>query len=214
MKPMNRLLFRTMSCRTCRIKNPLTPLQWMMLPALSGAVLGTVLRMREPALGELPLLTGGLSVCTAQRTLWDVFLTAGLPPVVMLILLFFCSTSAFGQAAALLLLLLRGFSAGNALADCFLRFGTGNGFFAASVLVLPFGFVTVLMLADAALRTVRAANSTARYLFRGITDPDIAAKQSQLYLRLLTFTLLTLTAAGVHTLLCWAMNAWLISAAT
>ena len=214
MKMMNRLLFRTLSCRTSHIRNPLRPLQWMMLPAVGGAVLGTFLRIRLPSVCGSPLLTQGLSVCTDPRTLWDVFLTAGLPPLVMLLLLALCSTSAFGQAGAVLLLILRGCAAGSTMADCFFRFGTGNGFFAASVLVLPFSFVTILILADTALRAVRAANSTAGYLFRGITDPDIAAKQSQLYLRLLTFTLLTLTAAGVHTLLCWAMNAWLISAAT
>jgi len=214
MKAMNRLLFRTLSCRTCRPRNPLTPLQWMMLPAVGGAVLGIFLHSRFSAFAVSPLFTQGLSVSAAQRTLWDVFLTAGLPPLIMLILMPLCGTSAFGQAAALMLLMLRGLALGNTLADCFMQYSAGNGFFAASVLVLPFGFASVLILANAALEAVRNANSTARYLFRGISDPDITAKQSHLYIKLLTLTLFALIAAGVHTLLCWAMNTWLVSAST
>ena len=68
--------------------------------------------------------------------------------------------------------------------------------------------------ANAALESVRLANSTARYLFRGISDPDITAQQSHLYIKLLTLTLFALIAAGVQTLLCWAMNTWLVSAST
>ena len=214
MKAMNHLLFRTLSCRTCRLKKPFSPMQRMMLPAVSGAVLGIFLHSRFPALAVSPLFTQGLPVCAAQRTLWDVFLTAGLPPLAMLILMPFCSTSAFGQAAALMILALRGMALGNALSDCFMQYSAGNGFFAASVLVLPFGFTSVLILANAALEAVRLANSTARYLFRGISDPDITAKQSHLYIKLLTLTLFALIAAGVHTLLCWAMNTWLVSAST
>ena len=212
MKTANSLFYRTLSCRTCRIHNPVTPMQRLMLLAVIGAALGTVLRIRCPALCGSPLLTQGLTVTAEVRTLWDACCTAVIPPLVLLFALLLFAGSAFGQAAALLLLFWRGLAVGTVLCDCFLRFPPGDGLLASAVLVMPFGFATVILLANAALETIRTANSTANYLFRGIPDPDIAAKQTHMLTKLLTVTLLTLAAAGLHTLLCWVMNTWLISA--
>jgi len=209
MKPMNRFLFQTLSCRTTRTPTHMKPLQWLMLFALAGAVLGMFLRSRFPAFCDTPWMAQGLSVSAEVRTLWDVCSTALSPALLMLLGVLFGSVCAFGQVLSLLLVFWRGSALGNALCGCFLQLSAGDGFLAASVLVLPFGFSTLLLLAKAALEAFGTANAACRYLFRGISDDTISAKQTQLLTKLFALTMFTLLAGGLHTLLCWIMNGWL-----
>lgn len=212
MTQMNQLLYRTLSCRTTPETAQRRANRLLMLPVLIGAGLGTLLRTAHPALFAGAWLTQGLMLSAAHRTLWDVFCAALIPPALMLLMLLLCGMSAFGQIPAGAVLLLRGAAIGNALAGCTEQLSVHDSFLAAAVLVLPFGFLSALMLVSAARDVLPFSAAAARYLLRGIEDPAITQKRQHLLQKLLCLLMLSMLLAGLQTVLTWAMNNWLIAA--
>lgn len=208
MKQINPMLFRTLSCRTSRLSAPVDPQKALMALALLGTVLGTLLRTWLSADDGLPvrLLSQGLQITSALRTLWDVYRCAALPMLVLLCVLLLSASSACGQPLALLVLLLRGIGAGTALADCFLRYPQRDALVLAAALILPYSFFTVLILIRAMLHCMRLSLDLTRCLFRGQPDADITEHRQAMCSGLLKAALLTLLTCGLHTAAVWLLN--------
>ncbi len=210
MKAMNQLLFRTLSARTGRlseaIRTPPDPVRLLMLLSLAGTAGGVLLCARLPQLADMPFLMQGLRASAAERTLWDVFTGVLRPVLAMLCGILLSGTAAFGQPLLLTLLLFRGMSAGLALADCFAQYPFRQAFYAAALCILPFAYLTQVLLIHAVREAFSLSGTAARYLLRGQAQEEIAGKLHGFLFRMLTAALLMLLAAGMHTVLLWLIN--------
>ena len=115
MKPMQGMLYHTMSARTCRLKAAFRqpdPIRLLTGWAMLGIMLGTWLAERMPETADCFLLTQGLMLSDAARTLGDVLRTALCPLLILLTGIWLSGFSAFGQIPALLILLSRGIAFG------------------------------------------------------------------------------------------------------
>ncbi|GEM_PF-2933691 len=205
----NQILYRTLSCRTGRLTlaaKPADPVRVLMLILLAGTGLGTLLCCKFPDAAQLPLLTQGLAVQGDLRTLWDVFCTAALPLLLLLGGVMLCGGWSYGQPFLLLLLLLRGSAIGLAAADCFRTYGLRQGLLNVSTIILPFAFVSALLLIFPVRDALSLACRITAYLIKGNADPEIRAGQHKLLSSVLRAMLLTIPAAGLHTLLIFAAD--------
>ena len=205
MKTFSQLLYRTVSCRTSRFAASASPQRLLMSVLLAGVAAGAVLCAEIPA-ALRPLMMQGMAVSDGLRTLWDVCRDAVCPVLVMLWLMLLSGTSALGHPVPLMLLLLRGFGLGLAAAECFLTLPLQTAFCACAGMILPFGFLSALILTRGAAAALSLSQCTARYLLRGKPDPEIAAKLLRVLKILLILLPLTLLAGMLHTALVWLLN--------
>lgn len=210
MKAMNQLLYRTLSARTSRLstalRTPPDPIRLLLLFGLCGTAVGGLLCTRLPQLAGFPLLTQGLAVSDAVRTLWAVFLWALLPMLVLLGGVLLSAGAVFGQPLLLAMLFARGLGAGIAMTDCFVRYPFQQAFFASAVLIFPFAYFSLLILVHAVREAFPLSYKAAQYLLRGQADDTAAALHRRFLLRMLLRMLGCIPAAGLHTLLLWGMN--------
>ena len=206
MKTDHPMLYRTVSCRTGFAAGQVTAgrllLCWMLLSVGLGAVLRTVC----PAMPARTLLMQGLQLSDEARTLWDVCRNALCPMLILLSLLILSSASAIGQPFSLLILFLRGFGIGLAAADALLRLGTGTGLSAAGVLILPFGYCSVLIFVRGAEAAIPLSSALTRCLFLGQAGEEIALRRGVLLRMIPVLLLLSVTACGLHTVLVWLFS--------
>ena len=142
----------------------------------------------------------------AERTLWDVFTEAFRPLPVLLCGILFSGTAAFGQPVMLLLLVLRGMASGAAMADCFAQYPFRQAFYAAAILILPFAYLSLLILVGAVRECFSLSGAAARYLLRGQAQEEITGQLRSVLYHMLVRLLLAVAAAGMHTVLLWLMN--------
>ena len=120
MKPIHELFRQTMSARTSQLKTAFCrqpdPIRLLTCWAMLGIALGTMLRNAVPACADHFLLTQGLMLSDAERSLGDVLRTALCPLLILLTGIWLSGFSAFGQIPALLILLSRGIAFGIAAA--------------------------------------------------------------------------------------------------
>ncbi len=205
MKAMNQLLFRTLSARTCRLRredrNPPDPVKLLLLLSIAGVLAGVLLYARLHRLADMPLMMQGLRVTAAERTLWDVLTGALVPVVLMLGGVLLSGSAAFGQPVMLALLFWRGIAAGLAMAECFAQKPFRQAMFAAGITVLPYAYVSLLILIDAVRAAFPVSCAAARYLYCGQVKEETAGKQQALLFRILFLFLLAVSAAALHTVL-------------
>ncbi len=172
MKSVSQLFYRTFSCRrgTGIAAEYFSPGRLLMLVLLSGIAAGTALSVHLPETLR-PIAEQGMAVSDSLRTLWDVCRDAVCPVLAMLWLMLLSGTSALGQPVTLLLLFLRGIGLGTAAAECFLSYPLQTAFCACAGMVLPFGFLSALILTQGAQASLRLSHSTAGYLLRAKPDP-------------------------------------------
>ncbi|MBQ9906932.1 MAG: hypothetical protein IJM46_09205 [Oscillospiraceae bacterium] len=209
MKPMQGMLYHTMSARTCRLKaafrqpDPIRLLTgWSML----GIMLGTWLAERMPETADCFLLTQGLMLSDAARTLGDVLRTALCPLLILLTGIWLSGFSAFGQPAAMLLLLSRGMAFGIAAGTCFMQYPLRKALCIAAILLLPYGLCSILLLCYAVRDALRLSNRMTCMLLRGQPPAEPADAPHDRLSAMLAILLLALLAAGMHTLLLWLFN--------
>lgn len=208
MKTMPHLLYHTMSARTSRLTEavrPPDPVKLLMCWGLLGVAAGTLLRTNAVLTQHSILLTQGFAVSDSLRTLRDVFLSALLPMLVLLAGMLFCGCSACGQPGILALIFSRGIAFGIAAADVFTEHPVRDGIVIAGVLILPYGFCSMLLLCCAAKHLLRHSVRMTAFLLHRETEPAPDAKQT-LCAGLPAWLLLTVLTAGLHTLLIWQFN--------
>lgn len=209
MKPMTNLLYHTMSARTSRIcaaVKPPDPIKLLLGWALLGIGAGTLLFSRIPEGTAQTLLMQGLAVSGAARSLWDVCRTALCPMLLLLTGIWLSGCAAFGQGIAMLLLFLRGIAFGCAAAACCAEYPLRDGIVIAAVLILPYGFCSILLLCFAVRDSLRRSNRMTKFLLHGTADAETCAAGHDRLTNMLCCLLLTLLAAGLHTLLLWLVN--------
>lgn len=207
MKSVSQLFYRTFSCRsgTGIAAEYFSPQRLLMLVLLAGVALGAALPVHLPETLRT-VLGQGMAVSDSLRTLWDVCRDAVCPVLVMLWLMLLCGTSALGQPLTLLLLLLRGMGLGTAAAECFLSYPLQTAFCACAGMVLPFGFLSALILTQGAMASLRLSHSTAGYLLRAKPDPAVADVLRGVLRRMLLLLPLTIAAGALHTWLVWLLS--------
>ena len=207
MKTIHNLLYRTMSARTSRLKEAFRhpdPIQLLTGWAMLGIALGTMLRNAFPACADAFLLTQGLLLSDAARSLGDVLRTALCPLLVLLTGVWLSGFSAFGQLPALLILLSRGIAFGISAGECFAAYPLRDALCICSVLLLPYGFCSILLLCYAVRDAIVLANRMTGCLLHGhaaaeLNPPDRLSN-------MLGLLLLALLTGGIHTLLLWLLN--------
>lgn len=192
--------------RTGALHRPVDPVRALCLLLLAGAGAGTFLRGSFPEGSVHPLLTQGMRYTDALRTLWDVFCGAAIPVLLLLGGILLLGGWGWGQPFLLGLLLWRGAAAGIAAADCFARFGLRTGFLLSAALVFPYAFLSALLLIFPLRDALSLSCRITEYLIKSNADPEIGAKQHRLLMHILCAAALTVPAAGLHTLLIWALN--------
>lgn len=207
MKPTD-LLYYTVSARTGRLAAGLRPdpIRLLLCWAMLGIGAGTLLYSAKPDFSGEFLLTQGLAVSAAARSLWTVLRDALCPLLLLLTGIWLSGCAAFGQPAALLLLFSRGLAFGLAAADCCANYPLRNGIVIAAALILPYGFCSILLLCYAVRDTLTLSNRMTRYLLYGTADPECCSQCHDRLTNLLGILLLSLLAAGMHTLLLWLLN--------
>lgn len=207
MKTMTNLLYQTV--RTSRLTDavkPPDPVRLLLCWALLGVGAGAVLCRMHPTLCGNLWLTQGLAVSDAARTLWDVCKTALLPVLALLCGILLSGFCAFGQPAALLLLFLRGTAFGLAAGACFSAYPMRDAIVTAGVLILPYAFGSMLLLAYAARDAMRMSGMLTGYLMHGTAEAGLNEKQRQIITGMQVRLLLVLLAAAGQTVLLWLLN--------
>lgn len=206
MKSMSHLLYHTMSARTSRLTFRLPdPVRLLMCWSFAGICLGAFLQSRG-MLPDISVFTQGLAVSDAMRSLRAVFLQALCPVLLLLGGILLSGCAAFGQCTVLTLLLSRGFAFGCAAAQLFVKFPVRDGIVIAAVLMLPFGFLSTLLLCRAAKDALLLANHMTTLLLHPQSDAAMPCSLSAYLTGMLTWALLSVCAAGLHTLLLWQLN--------
>ena len=212
MKPVNGLLYHTLSARTSRLctafRQP-DPIRLLTYWALLGTALGTILYSAVPTCSEHFLLTQGLLITDAARSLGDVMRTALCPLLILLTCIWLSSFSAFGQPAAMLLLLSRGAAFGIAAGECFGRYPIRQAVCICAVLLLPYGFFSIVILCSAVRDALRLSNRMTRFLFQPAAEH--CADSGDRLSAMLSLLLLAILSAGMHTLLLWLFNHMLLN---
>lgn len=208
MKPIHELLRHTMSARTSQLKEAFCrqpdPIRLLTCWAMLGIALGTMLRNAVPACADHFLLTQGLMLSDAERSLGDVLRTALCPLLILLTGIWLSGFSAFGQIPALLILLSRGIAFGIAAGTCFLQYPLRDAVCIGAVLLLPYGFCSILLLCYAAKDALQLANRMTGCLLHGAAPAEIDPPDR--LSTMLACLLLALLAGGMHTLLLWLLN--------
>ncbi len=212
MKPMHDLLYQTMSARTSLLKEAFfrkpDPIRLLTYWAMLGVGLGTVLSCRLPACTDAFILTQGLLLSDAARSLGDVLRTALCPLLILLTGIWLSGFSAFGQPIAMLLLLSRGAAFGIAAGACFMEYPLRDAVCICMVLLLPYSFCSIQLLCYAARDAIGLSNRMTGYLLRGQTVKE--AQPDDRLSAMLACLLLALLAGGMHTLLLWLFNDMLL----
>lgn len=205
MKLTSGMLYQTMSARTSRtaLKAP-DAIRLLLCWAVLGVGAGAMLYSAAPSLAENILFTQGLAVSAAQRTLWEVCRTALCPMLLLLCGVWMSGCAAFGQVPAMLLLFLRGTAFGLSAAACMANIPLRDGLCIAAVLILPYGFCSILLLCHAVREALRQANRVTKFLLHGTAEPVSCAADP--IAQMLWILLLTLLAAGLHTALLWQVS--------
>lgn len=206
MKTMPHLLYHTMSARTSRLTEavrPPDPVKLLMCWGLLGVGIGALLRTNTAYAFDSVLFTQGLAVSDSLRTLRDVFLSALLPVLVLLAAMLFSGAAACGQPCILVLLLSRGIAFGLAAAEVFAAYPVRDGVVIAGILILPFGFCSMLLLCHAAVQCLRRSNRMTAFLLHRDTEP---VPKQETASGIPAWLLLTVLAAALHTLLLWQLN--------
>lgn len=210
MKSMTNLLYRTMSARTSRgtdaESKPFDAVRMLFCFAVLGIIPGALLFQHAPECAESIWLTQGFAVSDKLRTLWDVYRTAACPAMLLAAGVLLSACAAFGQLPAMLLLLSRGFAFGIAAAQCFAAYPMRDAVVIVGALILPYAYLSTLLLAYTVRDAMRISNRLTRCLLCGSAETEICGKRHQLMTNMLTYLLLTLLAAGLHTLLVWLLN--------
>lgn len=210
MKAMTNLLYRTMSARTSRLNDaeskPFDAVQLLFCFAMLGIIPGALLFRYAPAYAQAVWLTQGLAVSDELRTLWDVYRTAACPAMLLEAGVLLSACAAFGQLPAMLLLLSRGLAFGIAAAECFAAYPMRDAIVIVGALILPYAYLSTLLLAYTVRDAMRISNRLTRCLLFGSAEAEICGKRHQLMTNMLTCLLLTLLAAGLHTGLIWLLN--------
>ena len=207
MKLSTGILYHTMSARTSRLAAELRPpdmnrllLCWAILGVGAGALLYGI----APALADSLFFTQGLAVSAEPRTLWEVCCTALCPMLLLLAGIWISGCAAFGQLPAMVLLFSRGMAFGLSAAACMENLPLRDGLCITAVLILPYGFCTILLLCRMVRDTLRRAGRMTKFLLHGSAEAE-SCKEDTLS-AMLTCLLLTMLAAGLHTLLLWQVN--------
>lgn len=212
MKPMHNLLYHTMSARTSLLKEAFfrkpDPIRLLTFWALLGVGLGTMLSSAVPACTEHFILTQGLLLSDAARSLGDVLRTALCPLLILLTGVWLSGFSAFGQPVAMLLLLSRGAAFGITAGACLSEYPLRDAICICMVLLLPYSFCSILLLCYATRDAIRLSNRMTGYLLRGHTAAE--ENTDDRLSSMLACLLLALLAGGMHTLLLWLFNDMLL----
>ena len=186
--------------RTGRLSIPMPdPVKLLFCFALTGTVTGVLLCRTRPALSEICWLTQGLAVTEAERTLWDVCKTALLPLLGLYCGILLSGFSACGQPCALVLLFSRGTAFGLAAGACFAAYPVRDALAVTGCLILPFAFVSVLLLCYAARDALRLSRMLTGYLMHGTAEADVLEKQRKIITGMQVLLLLILLAAVMQT---------------
>ena len=208
MKHMHDLLYQPMSARTSLLREAFfrqpDPVQLLIWWAMLGIALGTLLSCKLPESTCNFLLTQGLLITDVPRTLGDVLRSVLCPLVILLSGIWLSGFSAFGQPAALLLLLSRGTAFGIAAGACFTKYPLRDAVCICAVLLLPFGFCSIVLLCYAVRDALRLSCRMTRCLLQPAAVPlhDDTDRLSAM----LSHLLLALLTAGMHTLLLWLFS--------
>lgn len=211
MKPINGLLYHTLSARTCRLRAAFRkpdPIRLLTYWALLGTALGTLLYSSSPDCAEQLLLTQGLLITDAERTLGDVLRTAVCPLLILLTGIWLSGFSAFGQPAALLILLSRGAAFGIAAGACFQQYPLRQAVCISAVLLLPYGFCSIVLLCYAVRDALRLSGRMTRYLLQ--PSAETVQESGDRLSMMLSHLLLAVLSAGMHTLLLWLFQRTLL----
>lgn len=214
MKLTTGMLYRTVSARTGSLRaalKPPDPIRLLLAWAVAGALLGALLCRRMPQLTEYSLLTQGLAVSDAERSLWTVCKTALCPMLLLLAGIWASGCAAFGQMISAGLLLSRGTAFGISAAACFMQYPVRDAAVIAAVLILPYGFATALLLCYAVRDSMRLSNRMTGCLLHGSAEAESCSGTDRLT-NMLCCLLLTLAAAGMQTMLLWLLNDALLAA--
>jgi len=210
MKPMRDLLYHTVSARTSLLREAFfrrpDPIRLLLDWSMLGIGLGTLLYGAKPDSAGQFLLTQGLLLSDAARSLGDVLRTALCPLLILLSGIWLSGLSAFGQPLAMLLLLSRGVAFGIAAGACFTQYPLRDALCISAVLLLPYGFCSLLLLCYAVRDSIRLSNRMTRYLLRGQPAAESAQNPDDRLSAMLACLLLALLSAGMHTLLLWLLN--------
>lgn len=205
MKPISGILYQTMSARTSRIeRKPPDVIRMLLCWAVLGVGAGAVLYGKVPSLADSLILTQGLAVSAELRTLWEVCRTALCPMLLLLCGVWMSGCAAFGQVPAMALLFMRGLAFGLSAAACMAEVPLRDGLCIAAVLILPYGFCSILLLCHAVREALRRANRMTKFLLHGTAEPVSCAADP--IVQTLWILLLTLLAAGLHTALLWQVS--------
>ena len=210
MKPMRDLLYHTVSARTSLLREAFfrqpDPIRLLLDWAMLGIGLGTLLYSTNPdSAGEF-LLTQGLLLSDTERSLGEVLRTALCPLLVLLSGIWLCGFSAFGQPLAMLLLLSRGLAFGISAGACFTQYPLRDALCISAVLLLPYGFCSMLLLCYAVRDSMRLSNRMTRYLLHSQPAAESVQVPYDRLSAMLACLLLALLSAGMHTLLLWLLN--------
>ena len=211
MKLSTGILYHTMSARTSRLAaelRPPDPVRLLLCWAILGVGAGALLSHLAPALAESACFRQGLAVSSEPRSLWQVCCGALCPMLLLLTGIWMSGCAAFGQIPALLLLFSRGMAFGAASAACMENRTLRDGLCITAVLILPYGFCSILLLCGAVRDAMRRARRMTQFLLHGKADAVPASEDA--LAAVLMQMLLTLLAAGIHTLLLWQLNDRLI----
>ena len=152
MKLSTGILYHTLSARTSRLTaelRPPDPVRLLLCWAILGVGTGALLSHLAPALAESACFRQGLAVSSEPRSLWQVCCGALCPMLLLLTGIWMSGCAAFGQIPALLLLFSRGMAFGAASAACMENRTLRDGLCITAVLILPYGFCSILLLCGA-----------------------------------------------------------------
>ncbi|MBR4199925.1 MAG: hypothetical protein IKQ91_01445 [Oscillospiraceae bacterium] len=207
MKLSTGILYHTMSARTSRLAAEIRPpdaVRLLLCWAILGVGTGALLYSADPALADSPFFSQGLAVSTEVRSLWQVCRTALCPMLLLLAGVMVSGCAAFGQIPALLLLFSRGVAFGLSSAACMENRSLRDALCITAVLILPYGFCSILLLCCAVRDALRRAGRMTKFLLHGTAEAESA--ENDVLSAMLGQLLLTLLAAGMHTLLIWQLN--------
>lgn len=205
MKLTSGMLYHTMSARTSRLEiKPPDAIRLLMCWAVLGVGTGAMLYRAAPSLAGSLIFTQGLAVSAELRTLWEVCRTALCPMLIVLGGIWLSGCAAFGQILAMALLLSRGMAFGLSAAACMADVPLRDGLCITAVLILPYGFCSILLLCHAVREALLHANRMTKFLLHGVAEPTVCTTDP--LVQMLWALLLTLLAAGMHTMLLWKLS--------
>ncbi len=213
MKPMQNLLYRTVSGHALQdvLRQPPDPIRLLLCFAACGTAAGALLCRTDPQTAASLLLSQGMALSDELRSLRDVLITALCPVLILLTGIWLSGCAAFGQPAVLLLLFSRGTAFGIAVSACFSAYPVRDAFCIAAILILPYGFCSILLLAYAARDALLLSNRMTHYLLTGCGEPQTVTEGHDRLTNMLGCLLLTLVTAAIHTLLLWQLNDCLLA---